>query len=154
MKRVLCFVTVTIILLAFWQAAFAGNGPAGYDAITLNEIKSSQFATAPIRVSKDSEGTILLYKTNRGMYGKLLIRKYSCYKQPLTVLTINFTTYRSNGRVYKRGSNLVVSAQGCDLDTGRKTAGKNIDFKCVANLAMPANGARFALYKNLSLIHI
>jgi hypothetical protein len=148
MKRLLSFVTVTIILLASCQAAFAGTSPAGYDAITLNEIKSSQFAPSPFRVSKDSEGTILLYKTNSGRYGKLLIRKYSSYKQTLTVLTINFTTYGSNGRVYKQGSNLTVSVQGCDLDTGRKTAGKNIDFKCAANLATPANGAVFALYKN------
>jgi hypothetical protein len=148
MKRVVYFVTIAIILLFFCQVAFAGNSPAGFNAITDNEIKSSQFAPSPFKVSKDSEGTILLYKTNAGRYGKLVIREYSSYKNTLTVLTIDFTTYSSNGKVYKSGSNVKVNIQGCDLDTGKTISGTNADFKCGANLAMPANGAQFALYKN------
>ena len=58
MKRIVYFVTIAIILLASCQAAFAGTSPAGFDAITANEIKSSQFAPSPINVTINSEGTI------------------------------------------------------------------------------------------------
>jgi hypothetical protein len=147
MKRVVRFVTVTIIFLSFCQVAFAGTSPAGFDAITANEIKSSQLTLSPFTASKDSEGTIFLYKTNKGRYGKLLIREYSSYKNAVTILTVNFRTYDANGKLYKQGENLKVSMQGCDLDTGQ-TSGKDADFQYVRNLAMPINGALFALYQN------
>ena len=122
-----------------------------FEAIRLTEIKSASLSSVRIDGSNNTsnkipDGTIILYKTNEGRYGKLLIKKYG------RSLRMKWTTYNSQGRVHRRGNDLVVrSSYSCDLDAGKESRASG-DFwwhhiTSVERFFTPQNGAQFAVAK-------
>jgi hypothetical protein len=92
-------------------------------------------------------GTILLYQTKSGRYGKLEIVSYG-YN-----LTLRWKTYNADGTTYSEGNNLVINGTWCcDLDEGVQTSyGAGADFFWrqdteVIRYIVPLNSARFAIY--------
>ena len=123
-----------------------------YAAVGFAEIKAAKLSADMIDGSDTPSnripaGTILLYQTSEGRYGKLLVSAYG-YN-----LTLSWTTYNSDGSVYTSGTGLVIRGTfGCDLDRGVEVVGTATDdfqwrqVSAVQRFVEPKNGARFTLY--------
>lgn len=124
--------------------------PTSFSDITVEDIMSASLSSRNINGSDNSSnriprGTILVYRTSEGRYGKLQIRKYD-YN-----LTIRWTTYDRNGRVHSTGSNLVIRGTwSCDLDEGIES-NTSADFWWQQETSReryltPKNGAKFVVW--------
>jgi len=132
------------------ELATLGPPPTVFGAISLADIMAASLSSAKINGSNNASnqipiGTILLYQTNEGRYGKLEIVSYG-YD-----LTVKWTTYNPDGSVYSEGDNLVIHGTcSCDLDLGVESSTSS-DFwweqvTAVERYLVPENGARFAVY--------
>lgn len=122
----------------------------GIDSISFAEIKSASFSSDRINGSDNESnqiltGTIVLYRTNEGRYGKLLIKTYG-YN-----LTLRWKTFNPDGSTYSEGDDLVIRGTWlCDLDLGKESRASS-DFwwrqvTAVERYLVPKNGAKFAIY--------
>ncbi len=139
----------SVIFIFFPLFLFAQS--ADYNQITLTDIQKASLSTAKINGSNNSQnqltpGTILVYQTSEGRYGKMQINQYG-YD-----LSFKWLTYNPNGTTYSSGDNLKVrGTRTCDLDLGRETDISS-DFwwqqvNSVERYLVPVRGARFAIYK-------
>jgi hypothetical protein len=96
----------------------------GYDSVGYNDITAveSDMTGGSINGSMLPQndlgtGTVVLYKTSLGRFGKMLIEMHG------PDITIGWTTYNAGGSVYTSGSGLLIrSTWSCDLDEGIETA--------------------------------
>jgi hypothetical protein len=163
-KRKSSFIILTLTLfLCFILISCGGpsNGPTGvsFDSITLADIQATTLSSANIDGNNDNTnmiptGTIVVYKTNEGRYGKFLVASYG-YD-----LVINWVTYNlaNDGSIYSQGTNLTIHGTfSADLDLGVETAvpaDEDFFWEIIDASApspkqaqiVPENGATFAVY--------
>ncbi|MCK5137732.1 MAG: hypothetical protein KAR19_18245 [Bacteroidales bacterium] len=123
-----------------------------FDDIHLYHILSVQLSTASIDGSDNLNrkilvGTIILFRTNEGRYGKLRIQEID-YN-----LTLNWVTYNIDGTVHTSGENLIIHGTwSADLDEGLETNWTDSNdfwWEMVTSeerYLTPRNGAEFYLY--------
>ncbi|MEM3112723.1 MAG: hypothetical protein QXY90_06760 [Candidatus Anstonellales archaeon] len=139
-----------LILLSFLTLVFLSTQvnaqlPHQFDTIRLEEIRSANLSPARISGTNLPADTILLYRTNEGRHGKLLIKTYG-YN-----LIIRWSTFNPNGSLHSKGDNLTIrGTYSCDLDSGKETQTSS-DFwweqvSATERYLTPKNGANFALY--------
>lgn len=139
-----------LIIISTYSDLLAKN--FGFEAIKLSEIKSASLSAEKINGSDNAQnqisaGTILLYKTDKGRYGKLLIRKYG------KNLSLKWVTYRANGNIFSKGDDLNIRGTfSCDLDLGKEIqTSSDFWWQQVTNIErylIPQNGAIFSKYRN------
>ncbi len=126
-----------------------------FSDITIDEIENLDLTNSSINGSNNEDNelnnsAIVVYKTNEGRYGKLIVKEYG-YN-----LTLKWVTYNQDGSIYSLGENLVIHGTfHGDLDLGvehlsdsqqesdfwwRQVDGTIRDF-------VPENGALFAVYE-------
>jgi hypothetical protein len=138
----------TLSLLIFLILIFIStnlNAQHQFDRVGLGDISSANLSSARIAGTNLPVDTILLYRTNEGRFGKLLVRSYG------RDLTLRWFTFNVNGGRYSMGDNLVIrGTYSCDLDSGKETQTSS-DFwwqqvSATERYLTPQNGATFALY--------
>jgi len=149
-----------IIALASLDACGSNSGttqaaPKSFDGITVTDIQAVTLSSANIvtidnNTNRMPTGTIVLYKTHQGRYGKFQVvtNGYS--------LVINWVTYNlaNDGSIYSQGNNLTIPGTfTADLDTGTVTATGDDFWWQITNAnppiqayLTPENGATFAVY--------
>jgi len=151
MVKVSLLITVGFVTLVCGSDAGADRGT--FDEITYEDIVATPLSGDAI-VGNDDEtneiptGTIVVYQTNQGRYGKLLIQAYGLN------LTIRWHTYTLDGTsAYSSGTGLVVNATClCDLDEGyshcsNETADFHWEIISGPDRQLSSwNGATFAVY--------
>lgn len=137
-------------ILWFMPSLVMGQ-PADYNQITLADIQKSSLSSDKINGSNNNQnqltpGTILVYQTSEGRYGKMQIKQYG-YD-----LYLKWLTYNANGTTYSSGNNLKIRGTWyCDLDLGRESDISS-DFwwqqsTPVERFLVPENGAKFARFQ-------
>jgi len=152
MKVIQCKLLVIVFLALVFCFGTIAQATSLYDSIGFNKIKNknNKLSSSWINGSNNGnnkipKGTIILYKTSAGRFGKMLVRSNG-YK-----LVLRWTTYRSNGNIYSRGSNLTIRGNySCDLDKGKETTVSR-DFwwnqkTSTKRYLVPKNKARFLIY--------
>lgn len=128
--------------------ATAFSAAASFDGITAADIAAATLTTVRIDGSDGvtnqlTPGTIVLYQTDEGRYGKLQVLEYG-YD-----LRIQWVTFRPDGTPHTSGELVVHGTWYCDLDAGREgPASADFQWHMVSSTERylePANGARFAL---------
>jgi len=127
-------------------------------AITYLDIRSTPLSADKINGSVNESnqiptGTILVYQTSEGRFGKLKILKYDEY------LLLKWLTYQSMDTTYNAGDSLLVKATcSYDLDTGNQVLynDETSDFSwqyvsSSERYLTPLHNARFAIYDPDSL---
>ncbi|MDZ7317881.1 MAG: hypothetical protein ONB11_01895 [candidate division KSB1 bacterium] len=125
--------------------------PADYNQITLADIQKTSLSSDKINGSNNSQnqllpGTILVYRTSEGRFGKMQINQYG-YD-----LHLKWLTYNANGSTYSSGNDLKIRGTWyCDLDLGRESDSSS-DFwwqqvSSVERYLVPERGAQFALFQ-------
>jgi len=141
-KALLLFLVLILVFLGTET-----NAQHEFDWVRLEEIKSASLSSTRIPGTHLPVDTILLYKTNEGRYGKLLVKAYG-YN-----LTLKWFTFNPNGTLHTKGDNLVIrGTYMCDLDSGKETQTSS-DFwwqqvSATERYLTPQNGAIFAPYTN------
>ncbi|MGQ9571389.1 MAG: hypothetical protein ACUVUQ_11250 [Thermodesulfovibrionales bacterium] len=142
--------TYALFFLALVISVFIStnvNAQHEFDRIGLEDIRSATLSPNRIPGAYLPVDTILLYKTNEGRFGKLLVKAYG-YN-----LTLRWFTFNPNGTLHSKGDNLVIrGTYMCDLDSGREIQSSS-DFwwqqaTATERYLNPQNGAHFALYTN------
>lgn len=126
--------------------------PSTFSLVSLDDIQAATLSTDQIDGNDDETnqlptGTILLYQTGAGRYGKLLIASYGY------TLVLDWVTYDSSndGTVYSQGNDLSINGTwGADLDAGVQMTGPDGDFfwaqwTSIVRTFVPTNGAKFAI---------
>ncbi|MDI6846374.1 MAG: hypothetical protein QME28_09580 [Candidatus Saccharicenans sp.] len=142
------------IFFVFWMLFFSLSGlfseaQSQFDSIRLEDIRSAHLSSARISGNSLAPNTILLFSTNEGRFGKLLI-KSSDYN-----LTLAWVTFNADGTVYSSGDNLTIRGTfTCDLDSGQESR-NSADFwwqisSPTERYLTPRNGAAFAIYSPAS----
>lgn len=129
------------------------GGPARFNTITLAAIQAMTLNGDDIYCNDDSAneipaGTIVVYQTNEGRYGKFHVAIYGID------LVINWVTYdlSNDSTVYSQGEGLTIrNTWSAELDEGCETASTSTrDFwwKTIPEprYIVPGNGATFAVY--------
>ncbi len=130
-----------------------------FDDLILYHIKAAETKMTGVEIpflkdgNKITKGTVIIYKTNSGRYGKMQILEDVV--QHMTVLTVSAVTYNANGTVYKQNSNFLINISWLyDMDELKKgTKGTNgVDWQWESespayNHLSAQNGAIFAIYK-------
>lgn len=123
-----------------------------FDDIHLKHIKSVPLSSNQIIGSDNTNnqipaGTILLFRTNEGRYGKLLIQEIG-YN-----LTLDWVTYNIDGTVHSSGENLIIhGTSSAELDEGIETSWTDSNdfwWEMVTSeerYLTPHNGAAFYVY--------
>ncbi|MDA8433618.1 MAG: hypothetical protein M0Z60_11740 [Nitrospiraceae bacterium] len=157
-KGILWAIVFTMVVVGLAACGGSSNDspavpPKSFDALSLDDIKVLTLSSSNIDGSNNSNnmipaGTIVVYHTNEGRYGKLLVVQYD------SDLTIKWVTYNADGSVHSQGDNFVVPATWLmDLDEGALVGTfPSADFwwegvDSVTRYFVPENGATFAVYK-------
>lgn len=122
-----------------------------FTCLTPEEIATIPLSTNQIDGSDASndlpDGTIVVYQTNEGRYGKFQVTTWGI------TLTIKWVTYDFDYSVFTSGDNLEISGTwSCDLDAGVEegsTSTRDFFWQQVSGTVRyltPQNGAEFALY--------
>lgn len=148
--RTLYSILITTFLTFVLASAVLIAQSADFNRISLSDIQAASLSSVRINGSNNASnqiptGTIVIYRTNVGRYGKLLIKEYG-YN-----LKLRWTTYNTSGSVYSQGDNLVIRGTwSCDLDLGRETqTGRDFWWQqetSIERYLSPKNGAKFAIY--------
>ena len=138
-----------------WRRPLSEFTDQAFEAISFASIKSAPLAANQIMASDDSTnlvpvGTMLVYQTNQGRYGKMRIVSMGHYADGNN-LTVKWKTYSSDGSVYSAGDSLVIDGTWFgDLDSGVMTNNSSLsDFKWniwtqTLRSFDAVNGAKFA----------
>jgi hypothetical protein len=126
--------------------------PSAFSLVTLADIQAATLSANVIDGNDDATnqiptGTVLLYVTGAGRYGKLLIAEYGY------TLVLDWVTYDSSndGTVYGHGNDLSIRGTwGADLDAGAQMTGPDGDFfwaqwTSIVRTFVPTSGAKFAI---------
>jgi len=131
---------------------FVCTGADGYNAISLSDIMNTPLSAKVLDGSDNvyneiPAGTVVVYNTNEGRYGKLLIQTLDVF------ILMSWTTYNADGTVYSQGSDLNISGTWhADLDAGVQTTTNGTeDFWWEAvdgidRFVVPSEDATFAIY--------
>jgi len=146
---------IVMFLFCFTILFVSGSFAGTFENITLADIKSATLDSQNLNGSNDQNnqlpvGTILLYKTNEGRYGKLEILSYG-YD-----LSVKWITYDLNGSIFSQGGNLLVKGTwSYDLDYGLESgvSQSSEDFwweqvDSVVRYLVPKNGAKYGIFSN------
>lgn len=151
MKKLLCVLLSLMLAIFLFQGLFAQT--AGFNAVGFEDITAKPMTSVRINGSNNAAnqipaGTILVYKTSEGRYGKFQVRAYG-YN-----LGIDFVTYNKDGSVFKKGENLVIRGTWhADLDLGAEVKmGNTADFwweqvNKTERYLVPMNNTQMAVYK-------
>ncbi|MGA1842418.1 MAG: DUF6345 domain-containing protein [bacterium] len=142
------FIISTLLCLVLSSHVFGQSKEFNY--LSFNTIKAQTMSTNQINGSANSSnhlsmGSIVVYKTNSGRYGKFIVMEYG-YN-----IKIKWKTYNSNGTTYSSGSDLTIRGTwSCDLDLGIESS-TNRDFfwqqaTSTIRYLTPKNGAMFKVY--------
>ena len=126
-----------------------------FDRLTFAQIKGLLAGKAAVRIDASDDrtnqvptGTVLVYRTSAGRYGKCKVVKYA-YD-----LELKWLTYDANGKVFSKGDRLVVRGTfSGDLDGGKEgRLGQKADFfweqaTRVKRSIVPRNGAVLMVYR-------
>ena len=121
------------------------------DRVTLADIQATTLSSANINGSDNSSnmiptGTIVVYKTQTGRYGKFLVVTLG-YD-----LLINWVTYNlaNDGTIYSQGQNLTIGGTySANLDNGTQVSSGDFFWNQVSSILryiVPENSATFAVY--------
>ncbi len=141
MKRIWILVCVLLATTFSGAASFENIGYADIATATLSadRIDGSDGVTNQL-----TTGTIVLYQTTEGRYGKFQVLEYG------KDLRIEWITFRPNETVHSRGELTVRGTFDCDLDAGRESSASADFFWQMATATerylVPQNGATFAVY--------
>lgn len=144
-----------VILICTLFPILLSAQPRDYSQITLADIQKTSLSATKINGSNNNQnqllaGTILVYQTSEGRYGKMQINQYG-YD-----LYFKWQTCNANGTTYSSGINLKIrGTYMCDLDLGRESE-TSADFwweqqTAVVRYLTPKNNARFAIYRPTKL---
>lgn len=152
---VLIFTSFLCFILISCDRSSGPTAPT-FDSITLADIQAVTLSTENIdgsdATNKIPAGTIVVYKTKNGRYGKFLVDTWG------HDLVFNWVTYNlaNDGTVYSFGSNVTIRGTWwADLDNGVEINGvtdsKDGDFfweqfTGTKRAIVPENGAMFAVY--------
>ncbi len=140
-----CIVLFFVGALFFLLVGQISEAQSRFDSIRPDDIKAARLSSARIPGNSLTPNTIIIFSTNEGRFGKLLIK--SCDYN----LNLAWVTFNADGTVYSRGDSLVVRGTfTCDLDAGRE-ARDSADFwwqmvTQTESYLTPQNGATFAIY--------
>lgn len=153
------FLAVTGVALS----ACAGAGAGGNDTLAFGEISRADIAALDSELSDASipvtnadglllpPGSIVLYSTRSGLYGKLRVESYN--PSGLKTLTVDVVTYAGDGTVDADADNLTIrGTYSADLETPAEVAGLiDVDVfwsndTLTDSTFVPQNAARFAVY--------
>ena len=143
LKKGLVFLSVLVLILVLF--APLTEAQSQFEAIKLEDIRSTSLSSARIPGQSLVPNTIILFRTNEGRLGKLLI------KSSETDLILAWVTFDSAGTIHSRGDNLIIRrTYTCDLDAGRESQ-TSADFwwqiaSASERYLTPRNGAAFAIY--------
>ncbi|MEO9872788.1 T9SS type A sorting domain-containing protein [Ekhidna sp.] len=116
-----------------------------YDCVDLGTVATATLTDVSFIGEVDfTLGDVLLYKTNRGRYGKLLITSNIDGE-----IALDWVTYNTNGSVYTEGQLDVVQATDLDRGTSQSIPNGNADFVWSRNTFSPTNGALFNVYDGI-----
>ncbi|GEM_PF-3039630 len=143
LKKGLVFLSVSVLILTL--AALITEAQSQFEAIKLEDIRSASLSSARIPGQSLVPNTIILFRTDEGRLGKLLI------KSSETDLILAWVTFDSAGTIHSRGDNLIIRrTYTCDLDTGRESQASADFWWQIASASerylTPRNGAAFAIY--------
>lgn len=139
------FVFLSIWILIFALAARITEAQSQFESIKLEDIRSARLSSARIPGHSLAPNTIILFSTDEGRFGKLLIRSSD------SDLIMAWVTFTAEGTIHSSGDNLIVRrTYTCDLDAGRESR-TSADFWWQISTATeryltPRNGAAFAIY--------
>ena len=149
MKAIQLFVII-LSVITLSNTLFAQ--PIDFDAVSFNDIQNAHLSPAKIEGSDNTRnhfpaGTVIVYETNTGRFGKMLILGNS-YD-----LVFAWKTFNPNGSIHSQGTHLFVRGTYlCDLDQGIGNSNCSAaDFwwqqvNSEIRYLVPQNGARFAIY--------
>jgi hypothetical protein len=134
-----------------YEKAKQGEWMDEFSCITPEEIESISLSGSQIDGSDASnelpDGTIVVYQTSSGRYGKFQVTTWG-YD-----LFIKWVTYDLDYSVYSSGEELKIRGTwSCDLDEGvEETGTPTLDFfweqaTSIERYLSPRNGAQFSLY--------
>lgn len=146
-----------LLLTAMLLAFFAASDPAysqdpDFDGITRTTIMGTTLTSDTIDGSNNASnmlpaGTIVVYRTKQGRYGKFRVLRYGY------TLWLKIVTYADNGAVHASADSVAIQGTWlCDLDSAKQAlASLPGDFKWgihtdTLRYLVPRNGAEFALY--------
>ncbi|HRD79201.1 MAG TPA: DUF6345 domain-containing protein [Saprospiraceae bacterium] len=148
-------VIFNLILLCVLPPLFSQT--ASFNGLSIVEIMgaASSMSNADINGNNNSTnqiptGTILIYLTNEGRFGKMFIQEYG-YNLKIAWKTYDKGLSGIMGNIYSSGTNLVIKGTwACDLDKGMETQNSK-DFwwqqtTDVLRVFNTQNGARFKVY--------
>jgi hypothetical protein len=121
-----------------------------FNAIQFSDIKAASLSLDVINAGDGEDnqiipGTILLYMTNEGRYGKLYVLECG------DIIKFRWMTFTVDGAICSQGEKLSVTANSyCDLDTG-SVLGTSRDFQYqqtneTERRLVSQEGAKYALY--------
>lgn len=141
------------------QYALQAQQKSTFDTVTLANIQAKTLSDAHILCNADNTnpiptGTIVVYKTNAGRYGKFQVAGYTDI--PLYInynMIIKWVTYNADGTIYSQGVNVTIRGTWlADLDNGVEINDvPEADFRwnildaTLRNLS-PRNGAQISIY--------
>lgn len=116
-----------------------------FECVDLGTVATASLSDASLTGEVDfTLGDVLLYKTNSGRYGKLLITANANAE-----ITLDWVTYNTDGSVYTEGQLNVVQATDLDRGTSQGIPNGNADFVWSRNTFSPTNGALFSVYDGI-----
>jgi hypothetical protein len=127
-----------------------------FNSITISEVRYTLLSTNEINASNNQNnlltaGTILLFRTNEGRRGKLIILEYG------DILKFKYVTYTDTGSIYTQSDSLSAKlGLYYDLDLGQiNENGADFLYRKVDSIVKyftPTNGAKFVIYNSSSVI--
>ncbi len=136
-----------VVVFVLFMSAF--SAVASFDSIGFADIAAATLSGDRIDGSDTvwnqlPTGTIVLYQTSEGRYGKFQVLEYGFN------LRIQWVTFRPNETRHSSGELVVRGTFSCDLDAGRESsASADFQWRMVSateRYLEPQNGARFAVY--------
>lgn len=145
-RGTICLSVLIIIFTLFGQIS---RTQSQFEAIKHDDIKSANLSSSRIPGQNLTPNTIIIFRTNEGRFGKLLIKSSN------PDLILEWVTFSAEGSIHSSGDNLRIrKTYTCDLDAGRESR-TSADFwwqiaTATERFLTPQNGATFAIYTGLS----
>lgn len=142
-KKGLFFLSIWVLILTL--AVPITEAQSQFGSIKLEDISSARLASVRISGQSLIPNTIVLFRTNEGRFGKMLIKSSD------TDLILSWVTFNRNGSIHSSGENLIIRRTfTCDLDAGRESQ-NSADFwwqmaSSSERYLTPRNRAAFSIY--------
>lgn len=143
-RGIVCLSVLIIIFTLFGQIS---RTQSQFEAIKIDDIKSANLSSSRIPGQSLTPSTIIIFRTNEGRFGKLLV------KSSESDLILDWVTFNAEGSIQSSGDNLRIRrTYTCDLDAGRESQ-TSADFwwqiaSATERFLTPQNGAAFVVYSS------